>query len=158
MNKLQLSGVYGEFGGNISVGYDMASGSDFTAINRMVMENNADFDVKKMREMLRTAQGRMIANSSFGAYGRFYVGPMYTERQHAIRMSLSEIAGEFPFPDYYPTGLAVLTQAGLQIASAFPEPSAWREFIETKGPVDDGVSWLFRKSLVSMAITQVLKS
>jgi len=52
----------------------------------------------------------------------------------------------------------IFAQAGSQIASVFPEPSAWREFIETNRPIDDGVSWLFRKSLVSMAITQVIKS
>lgn len=116
MQKLQLSGIYGEFGGNISIGYDMASRRDLTAFIELTRADTTNF-YRQQLDMIKTET-----------------------------------------PDYYPTGLTILPQAGSQLASAFPEPSAWREFIETKGLVDDGVSWLFRKSLVSMAITQVLKS
>lgn len=138
------------------IGCDMASGPDQTVF----IENNADFDVKKMREMLRTIQKHQhqmdkrmskvlfdqLHDQVFDPYF-YWTSKIMSEHEAAIRINVG---------DYYPTGLTILPQAGSQVVSAFPEPSAWREFIETKGPVDDGVSWLFRKSLVSTAVTTIL--
>lgn len=154
MQKLQLSGLYGEFG---------------TGITHSVLESNADFDVKKMREMLKTAQGRMIANSSFGAYGKEQILKSLTGVDvGGYRKALQHITDEFCEKVVFTmhksamgtiNGWDMVRVPDFTVIEEFHrEQSAWREFIETKGPVDDGVSWLFRKSLVSMAVNRVINS